>query len=558
MPDPVLTSIIASRLKTIGERMGVVVERSARSPLLVEGRDFSVGIYDPGGTLVEQTEYIPVLGYATTPAMREIARRFDGRVSAGDVILHNDPYSGGNQLSDWRVTKPVFHDGEHVAWVVIVAHQADIGGAVPGTYNPNATDMWQEGLRITPVKLYDAGVRRDDVWDLVFGNVRLDVVADDVTAMIGACSVGERELTALLARYGIDRYREAVAGLLDAAEASARSVISGIADGVYRADWVVHDDGIDHDGQWQIRLAVTVAGDRMTFDFAGTADQATGYINTPRAVTISAVMIAFFMIAEDEIPHNDGVQRCIEVLTPEGSLVNPRFPAPTCFGNHVADQLAAVIMLALVDAVPRRVTAAWNHLLASIVSGFDDRHDRPYVDILLNACKGGGGATWGADGYDHIGLIGSGGAIAAQDPEMFELVNPHLLHRFEYLPDSAGAGRWRGGLGVVTELEFLDDDAQMSIFGDGDTPETSAFGILGGRRGSVNEITFTFPDGRVLRPRLKDLVLHIPRGTMYRQLAGGGGGYGDPAQRESERVAADVRNGVLSPQRAREDYGFGG
>jgi N-methylhydantoinase B len=556
--DPILTSVIASRLKTIGERMGVVVERSARSPLLVEGRDFSVGIYAPDGTLVEQTEYIPVLGYATTPAMREIARRFAGRVCAGDVILHNDPYTGGNQLSDWRVTKPVFHDGEHVGWVVIVAHQADIGGNVPGSYNPLATDMWQEGLRITPVKLYDGGVRRDDVWDLIFGNVRLDVVADDVTAMIGACTVGERELGALLDRYGIERYRQAVAGLLDAAEASARAVISGIADGVYRADWTVHDDGIDHEGRWTLRLAVTVAGDRMTFDFAGTDPQATGYINTPRAVTISAVMIAFFMVAEEEMPHNDGVLRCIEVLTPEGSLVNPRFPAPTCFGNHVADQLAAVIMLALVDAVPRRVTAAWNHLLASIVSGFDERIGAPYVDILINACKGGGGATWGADGYDHIGLIGSGGAIAAQDPEMFEVVNPHLLHRFEYLPDSAGAGRWRGGLGVITELEFLDDGAQMSIFGDGDTPETTAFGILGGLPGSVNEITFEFPDGRVLRPRLKDLVSNIPRGTIYRQRAGGGGGYGDPSLRPADRVERDVLNGVLSPERARADYGFQG
>ncbi len=556
--DPILTSIIASRLKTIGQRMGVVVERSARSPLLVEGRDFSVGIYDRDGTLIEQTEYIPVLGYATTPGMRHIAQRFGDDVAAGDVILHNDPYSGGNQLSDWKVTKPVFHGDEHVGWVVIVAHQADIGGNVPGSYNPHATDMWQEGLRITPVKLYAGGQRRDDVWDLVFGNVRLDVVADDVTAMIGACTVGERELVALLDRYGVERYRTAVAGMLDAAEQAASRVIGAIADGVYRAEWTVHDDGIDHDGAWTIRLAVTIAGDRMTFDFAGTDAQATGYINTPRAVTMSAVMIAFFMVAEEDIPHNDGVLRRIEILTPKGSLVDPEFPAPTCFGNHVADQLAAVVMKALVAAVPQRVTACWNHLLASIVSGWDDRHARPYVDILLNACKGGGGATWGADGFDHIGLIGSGGAIAAQDPEMFEVVNPHLLHRFEYLPDSAGPGRWRGGLGIVTELEFLDEGAQASIFGDGDTPETTAFGILGGGDGSTNEIEFRYPDGGVHRPRLKDLVSTIPRGTVYRQIAGGGGGYGDPRERDRAAVAADVRAGVVSAENAREFYGWDG
>jgi N-methylhydantoinase B len=415
--------------------------------------------------------------------------------------------------------------------------------------------MWQEGLRITPVKIHERGARREDVWELIFGNVRLDVVADDVTAMIGACTVGERELGALLETYGVARFRTAVAGLLDAAEQSAAQAIRQIADGTYRAELTVHDDGIDHEGKWTIRLAVTVDGDRIVFDFAGTDRQATGYINTPRAVTISSVMIAFFMIAEGELPHNDGVLRRIDVLTPEGCLVNPSFPAPTCFGNHVADQLAAVIMLALAPAVPERVTAGWNALLASTVNGVDPRSGRPYVDILLNACKGGGGGTFGADGYDHIGLIGSGGAIAAQDPEMFEVVNPHLLHRFEYMPDSAGAGRWRGGLGVVTELEFLDDGAEASIFGDGDLPETAAFGLFGGTSGSINEIHFTYPDGSVHRPRLKDLVSGIPRGTVYRQVAGGGGGYGNPRERDRETVLRDVRNGVVSVEVARELYG---
>ncbi len=221
--DPVLVSVIASRLKAIGERMGVVVERSARSPLLVEGRDFSLGIYDRDGVLLEQTEYIPVLGYATTPGMRAIAERFRDDVRKGDVVLHNDPFTGGNQLSDWKVTKPVFAGDEHFGWVVIAAHQADVGGAVPGSYNPNATDLWQEGLRITPLKLYDGGKRRDDVWEFVFGNVRLDVVAEDITAMIGACTVGERELEALLARYGVETVREATCGLLDAAEQAARA-----------------------------------------------------------------------------------------------------------------------------------------------------------------------------------------------------------------------------------------------------------------------------------------------------------------------------------------------
>jgi N-methylhydantoinase B len=553
--DPILTSVIANRLKAIGERMGLVVERSARSPLLVEGRDFSLGIYDAAGVLLEQTEYIPVLGYATASGMRAIARAFAANVEEGDVVLHNDPYTGGNQLSDWKVAKPVFHEGEHFGWVVIAAHQADVGGAVPGSYNPNATDLWQEGLRITPLKLYEGGRRRDDVWDFVFGNVRLDVVAEDVSAMIGSCTVGERELKALLARYGAETVRAAAAGLLDAAEQAASAVIERMPDGIYTAEWYVHDDGIDHDLTATIRVEITIEGSRIRFDFSETDPQVTGYVNAPLAVTISSVMIAFFMIADDELPHNDGIMRCIEVVAPEGSLVNPRYPAPTGFGNHLSDQIAAVIMLALAPAVPDQVTACWNHLLATIVAGWSTRANAPYVDILINACKGGGGGTYGADGYDHIGLITSGGAIAAQDPEIFEFVTPHFLHRFEYLPDSAGPGRWRGGLGVETIFTFEDGGVQASVFGDGGTPETAAFGILGGGRGCPNEIEFRYPVGTTYRPHLKDLVSAIPAGTVYRQVAGGGGGYGDPRERPVDRVLAEVRNGVVSLAAARRDYG---
>jgi N-methylhydantoinase B len=393
------------------------------------------------------------------------------------------------------------------------------------------------------------------VWDFVFGNVRLDVVAEDVSAMIGSCTVGERELKALLARYGTETVRTATASLLDAAEQAARAVIERMPEGVYRAEWYVHDDGIDHDLEATIRVEITIEGSRVRFDFSETDPQVTGYVNAPLAVTISSVMIAFFMIADEELPHNDGIMRCIEVVAPEGSLVNPRYPAPTGFGNHLSDQIAAVIMLALAPAVPRQVTACWNHLLATIVAGWSTRAGAPYVDILINACKGGGGGTYGADGYDHIGLITSGGAIAAQDPEIFELVNPHFLHRFEYLADSAGAGQWRGGLGVETVFAFEDGGVQASVFGDGGTPETAAFGILGGGSGCPNEVEFRYPDGTIYRPHLKDLVSGIPAGTVYRQVAGGGGGYGDPHLRPVERVLEETRNGVISVESAREDYG---
>lgn len=553
--SPILTSVISSRLRAVGERMGRVVERSARSPLLVEGRDFSLGIYDVDGRLLEQTEYIPILGYAAAPAMRHIAQKFKGRVSQGDALLHNDTYTGGNQASDWKILKPVFHEGEHFAWVVISAHQADVGGAVPGSYNPRATDLWQEALRIPAVKVMEAGEVREDVWDLIFGNVRLDVVAEDVTAMIGACTVGERELERLVDKYGLPTFQRVVEDVLDSTEQLTRQMITSIPDGEYTASWICRDDGFDHDAEMQIEVRITVAGDHMEFDFTGTSPQGPGYVNAPLAVTLSSVMITFFMLVEGDVPHNDAIMRCIDVTVPEGTILNCTYPAASGFGNHLSDQICAVIMAALSEALPSRVTAGWNPLLGTIINGWNPRREQPFVDILINALKGGGGGTQDADGFDHIGLIASGGALGAQDPEMFEHTNPVFLERFEYVPDSAGAGRWRGGLGVETRMRLTAGGIQASVFGDGSTQETAAAGLRGGLAGTPNELEVTLPDGTVVTPELKDLISDLPEGTVYRQVAGGGGGYGDPRERPADLVAREVRRGYISVEAARRDYG---
>lgn len=554
--DPIVTAVVASRLTAIGERMSVVIERSAHSPILVEARDFSLGIYDRSGQLIEQPEsIIPLLGFAATPAMQYIAEYFGDDVSEGDVVLHNDPYTGGNQMSDWKIAKPVFHEGEHFAWVVINAHQADVGGSVAGSYNPNATDLWQEALRITPVKLADAGRLRRDVWDMIFGNVRLAIVADDVQAMIGACNVGEQELQAVVERYGLPVYRQVTASLLDAAEASARAMIERIPDGSYAAEFPVYNDAVRPDSEMMIRVTVRVDGEHITFDFTGTDPQTPGYVNAPIAVTVCSVMIAFFMLAEGGMPHNDGVMRCIDVIAPEGSMVNPRFPAASGFGNHLSDQICSVIMLAMAEALPRRVTAGWDPVLGVIVNGWHTKKDRPYSDILILTSKGGGGGTYGADGYDHIGIIGCAGVVASQDPEMFELTNPHRVHKWEYLPDSGGAGQWRGGLGVETIFEYLDGDIQASVFGDGDTPRSAAPGVLGGRSGCPNSMELTYPDGRRYRPSNKELIRGIPAGTQHHHVGGGGGGYGDPYARPVARVEEDVLYGYVSVEAARELYG---
>lgn len=553
--NPVLVSVVSSRIRAIGERMGLVIERSARSPLLVEGRDFSLGIYSADGTLIEQTEYIPILGYAAAPTMKHVAETFAGKVNEGDVILHNDPFTGGNQPADWKVMKPVFHEGEHIAWVMITAHQADVGGAVPGSYNPDATDIWQEALRITAVKIMEAGEIREDVWNLIFGNVRLSMVEYDTRAMIGACSVGERELKVLLQRYSIPTFNAVVEHMLDAAEVAATRVIELIPDGVYSHSSVVNFDGINAGSTMKIQVKIQVKGDRISFDFTGTDPQTPGYVNAPLAVTLSSVMVSFFMLAGEDIPHNDGIMRNIDIFVPEGTFLNCQFPAASGFGNHLSDQICSAIMAALADALPDRVTAGWNPLLCAIMSGTHGEPKEQFVDILINSSKGGSGGTYGVDGFDHIGLIASGGALGAQDPEMFEIMTPLFVEHFEYAIDSAGPGEWRGGLGVDSKFRILSDDVQASIFGDGDEPEFAAQGLRGGLPGAVNVIDFVYPDGTVLKPLNKDLVSNIPPGTVFRELAGGGGGYGDPHNRPVDTVAKEVRFGYVSVQSAQRDYG---
>jgi len=261
------------------------------------------------------------------------------------------------------------------------------------------------------------------------------------------------------------------------------------------------------------------------------------------------------MLINPDIPHNDGILRPIKIINPEGSFLNARFPAATTFGNSITGPISDAIFKAMSQALPKRVTAGWNRFLGFTLTGHDPRKDRPYVDILFLALKGGSGGTWMADGYDHIGLINCAGGILAQDYEMFEVHDPHFLIKHEYLLDSAGAGRWRGGLGVETEFVIQGEKVTGIAFGDGIEEEARAFGIFGGRPGSANKIELRYPDGTVKVAKSKEIIRDIPKGSIFYEIAGGGGGYGDPHERPVERVLEEVRNGVISIRSAREDYG---
>ncbi|MBN1222341.1 MAG: hydantoinase B/oxoprolinase family protein [Candidatus Aminicenantes bacterium] len=551
--DKILASVLQRRFKSITEEMSIVLTKTTRSPILCEAKDFVTGLYDGKGKMLEQTENLPILSFSLGPVCEYIVEYFGEEIYPGDVIFHNDVFSMGNQNNDVAVYKPVFYGGKLVAWAAAKGHQADVGGAVPGGYNPKATEIFQESLRIPPVKVYEKGKLRKDVWDLIFANIRFDIVAADMRAQIGSCVVGERGILKLVEKYGLDVFESHKGYLFDSTEKMMRAEIMTIPNGIYKGDATVYYDGKTPGSTYKIRVTITVGDDEITFDYTETDAQTDGFVNGTYTSSASATLLTFLQMVNPDIPHNDGMVRPVKIIIPEGTILNASYPAATTFGNHLCPPNADAIIRALSQAVPERVTAGWNQLLCYLTSGFDTRKNNNYVDIGFLGLKGGSGATSGVDGYDHIGMIDASGGVLDQDYEMFEQQTPHLLHKHEYWRDSAGPGQWRGGLGVETEFKIGGRNTKVVTFGDGDVEP--AFGLFGGKEGTLNTIELYFPDGKEYKTTSKDLIEDVPEGTLLFQQAGGGGGYGDPRLRSPENVAQEVRNGIISVDQAKEAYG---
>jgi len=552
--DPILLSVYANTFKSITDEMSIVVEKSTRSPILCEAKDFVTGLYDAQGNMLEQTENLPILAFSLAPVCRYLLEYFGDEIYEGDVIFHNDVFSYGNQNNDVAVFRPIFFEGVLTAWTAVKGHQADIGGNVQGGYNPNATEVWQEALRIPPVKVYEKGKLRQDVWDLIFANIRLEIVQHDMKAQMGACKVGERRVLELLKKYGRESYQVHKFALFEATQKMMEAEISQIPNGSYSGEGMVYYDGHHEGSEFTIRVKITVEDKRISFDYSETDAQTNGFVNGTYTSSASATLLTFLQMVNPDIPHNEGMVRPISISIPEGNLLNASYPKATTFGNHLCPPNADAIIRALSEVIPERVTAGWNNLLCSLTTGTDAEKNEHYVDIGFMGLKGGSGAMRGTDGYDHIGMIDASGGLLDQDYEMFEQQTPHRLLKHEYVTDSAGAGEWRGGLGVETDFLIGSEDTQVVIFGDGDFEP--AFGLFGGHDSILNTIELTYPDGRKVVPKNKDLILGVPKGTHYHQIAGGGGGYGKPENRDREKLKAEVRNGVISPESARRVYGL--
>lgn len=539
--DPISCAVIQHRMGSMVEEMGEAMLRTAYSQILNASRDFSMGIVDRQCRLISQADHIPIHVGALPWAVRAVEERFGDDIHPGDVVILNDPYVGGSHLPDVTIFVPVFADGVRHLWSVVRAHMGDIGGATHGAYNPQAREIWQEGLRLPPMKLADRGKTRDDVIDMILMNVRFPrEFRGDLDAMIGAAHLGQRSLDKLIGEFGSATVAAAIEDFLDTAEANTRAIVSSWPDGVYEGTAYLDDDGRDRQDV-AVRAKVTVRGSDLQIDLTGSDAQSDSFVNSPFANTQAAVAMAVAYLIDSDIPKNDGVFRVLDVKLKPGTIVHPLEGAPvTMSTTHPANEIVEAITRALEAACPERCTGGWSRRFRMSVTGKNPRNGRTFVWHLFHA-RPGGGASVAGDGWSGAGEWHSVGGIKFGSIEVTEARFPLFFETHEFRPGSGGAGKYRGGLGSTLDLR-VEVPAYAHTAGEG--IRHGAAGIAGGHDGAPHDYCMVTDEGDVPL-QTKQFGIGIPEGTLFRIRSGGGGGWGNPEERAPEAQARDEKLGLI-------------
>ncbi|MBV9860423.1 MAG: hydantoinase B/oxoprolinase family protein [Alphaproteobacteria bacterium] len=547
--DPFLLEVLKNALDTVADEMALILMRTSYSGIIRDSMDFSTAVCDAEGQTLAQGLTTPMHLGSFYDAMRCLIGRYAGRIDPDDVFIFNDPYdSGGQHLPDIYIIKPVFFERALVAWATTVAHHADVGGIVAGSNALGATEIFQEGLRIPVLKFLERGVQNHAIWELVRLNVRVpDKVLGDLQAQVAACVTGERELQELFQRYGADTVSAYFAHLHDYAERLARAEIADIADGEYR--FTDHIDGLGENPEpIVLQVRIVIAGDEATVDWTGSSPQVKGGINSPLPFTKACAYTALRSIMPAEVPNCHGFTRPIRTIAPAGIVVNPTAPFPCGARGITGFRMIDCLFGALAAAVPDKVTADGNGgSTLPTIAGWQDGTPFVFCETFMG--------TWGAAG-DHDGQEGVPhmGANQSNVPvEMIEAAFPLRIERYGLVPDTGGAGRFRGGLALTREYRLLAEEATLNIRSD--KRRFPPHGLAGGRTGAPS-INVVNPDGnaRVL-PVLLTEPVELSRGDLYRHVMAGGGGYGDPLDRDPTRVLEDVLDEKLTPAHALREYG---
>ena len=546
--DPILLEVLKNAFETIADEMALIVLRTSHSSIVRDSMDFSTAICDAAGRTLAQGLTNPGHLGSFFDAMRHVLRQYEGSLHPGDVFIGNDPYAAsGMHLPDVFIIRPVFHGEELAAWAMTLAHQVDVGGIVPGSNSLGSTEIFQEGLRLPFVKLFERGVRNQAVWDIIGLNVRLpETLFGDLGAQISACVSGERGMLALIARYGLPTIRRYADELNDYAERLTRAEFRKMPAGTYR--FADHIDGLgENPVPIEIRVAVRFEDGEAIVDFTGTSPEVKGGINATLPFTKAATYAALRAIMSVEIPTCQGFERCVRVIAPEGTLVNPRPPA-ACGSRAITGYRAIDCLFgALAQVVPDRVTA--DTAGGSTLITFAGRHGgKPFIYAeTLMGVWGGTSRHDGQDGVPHMGANQSNTPV-----ELIESEYPLRVEQYGLVADTAGPGRLRGGNSIIREFRVLSDEAVLIVRSDKrDFPPHGLFG--GGEGGPSWNIVNPGPGQRML-PVTTTRPETLHRGDVFRHLMAGGGGYGPPAERDPARVLADVRAGRVSPAAAQEDY----
>src|SRR5580704_1397195 len=551
--DPARFEVVKNALTSAAEEMKIVLAKTAYSPLLKVAGDYSCGIFDIRGDMVAQGPDLPIHLGSMPDAVRAVVRAFPG-VAPGDVFIHNDPYQGGSHLPDVNVVAPAYFGDRMLGFGCVRAHWPDIGSATPGSYGA-VTEIYGEGLRLPPVRLYRQGKPDPGIEAIIFANVRTPAERlGDLRAQVAANRRAEVRLAALSEKYGADVLLGIMAEVQDYSETMMRAALRRLPDGEASFEDVFDGDGViaageTEDRTFSVRLCVRKRGDSINVDFTGSDPQVAGPMNAPLTVTASGVYCALKMIVDPRslIPPNSGCWRPVTVTAPPGCVVNARLPAPVVYANHeMSHRIADMVMAAMFQITPATVMAGSQGTSAVVTfGGVDYRTGERYVSY--ESVKGGFGARPVKDGINAVASTISN--MMNTPIEIIEMSFPLRVQEYSLVPDSGGAGTWRGGLGVRRVWRVLERDAHAAVCCE--RTVTPPFGLAGGLPGGPAKLTLRLPDGTVRKLTSKG-GFTAPAGSLVEGEAPGSGGYGPPSGRDREQLAGDLADGYVSAEGMRD------
>lgn len=546
--DPIALELFRNAIFSVVDEMALTLYRTAYSGVLKDNMDFSTAFADAEGRLVAQGLTLPGHLGSIPTALEAVLRRFGDGIAEGDVLCLNDPFDGGMHLPDIFVFKPLFHAGRRLAFAATVCHHTDVGGRVAGSNASDSTEIFAEGLRIPPLKLYDRGRRNETLFAIIERNVRLPVrLFGDLRAQLAACHIAETRFAELVSRFGADMVTAFMAETIDHAERLTRAALADLPDGEWSFEDWIDDDGIDVGRPIRLFVTLRKRGGHMVVDWTGTAPQVKGAINNTLSFTKAASYTAIRSVLPPGIPNNEGVFRAIEVICPPGTIGNAVLPAACAARGLTGFRMTDCVFGALAMMLPDRVFAAGDGGNTGISIGGWTADRRPFVYVDFT-CGAWGARPWadGLDGNSHMFAN-----MASHSVEVTEAEQPIQLLAYEFVADRAGAGRFRGGVPFRRDYRFLEEEATLQVRSDRRTHRP--FGLYGGSPGAPSENVLN-PDTDP-RPLPSKFTITIRRGDVFRHVLAGGGGWGDPLERDPLLVLRDVRNELLSVAKAAADYG---